>query len=159
VLHRHGFKSTTHERSLYQGTYDGWKMLISQQVDDLAIGCRSVDSIGKLVAIICAEDKIDLRNEGILTSFNGVDVIQSRHYIQMTCESYINRFLEHYGWSSPGNCESSKCPIEPIAMSTIPQLFLDYDAAASSTDVALLEHEVNAGFSYRSILGCVIYVY
>ncbi|KAI2507364.1 Reverse transcriptase (RNA-dependent DNA polymerase) [Fragilaria crotonensis] len=43
VLHRHGFKSTTHERSLYYGTYDGWKMLISRQVDDLAIGCRNVE--------------------------------------------------------------------------------------------------------------------
>lgn len=159
VLHRHGFKSTTHERSLYHGTYDGWKMLISRQVDDLAIGCRNTDSIRKLVAIICAEDKIDLRDEGILTSFNGVDVIQSRHYIQVTCESYIDRFLEHYGWSSPGNRESSERPIEPIAMSTIPQLFLDYDAAAASTEAALMEHEINAGFSYRSILGCVIYVY
>ena len=68
----------------------------------------------------------------ILTSFNGVDVIQSRHYIQVTCESYIDRFLEHYGWSSPGYRESSERPIEPIAMSTIPQLFLDYDAAATA---------------------------
>jgi hypothetical protein len=159
VLHRHGFKSTTHERSLYHGTYDGWKMLISRQVDDLVVGCRNVDSIRKLVAIICAEDKIDLRDEGILTSFNGVDVIQSRHYIQVTCESYIDRFLEHYGWSSPGNRESSERPIEPIAMSTIPQLFINYDAVATSTDAALMEHETNAGFSYRSILGCVIYVY
>ncbi len=74
----------------------------------------------------------------------------------MTCESYIDRFLKHYGWSSPGNRESSKRPIEPIALSTIPQLFLDYNAAASSTDVALMEHEANAGFSYCSILGCVI---
>jgi hypothetical protein len=44
-------------------------------------------------------------------------------------------------------------------MSTIPQLFLDYDAAATSTEAALMEHETNAGFSYCSILGCVIYVY
>jgi hypothetical protein len=159
VLHRHGFKSTTHERSLYHGTYDGWKMLISRQVDDLAIGCCNVDSIRKLVATICAEDKIDLRDEGILTSFNGVDIIQSRHYIQVTCESYIDRFLEHYGWSSPGNRESSDRPIEPIAMSTIPQLFLDYDAAANATPTTLMEYEDSASFSYRSILGCVIYVY
>jgi hypothetical protein len=159
VLHRHGFKSTTHERSLYHGTYDGWKMLISRQVDDLAIGCRNVESIRKLVAVICAEDKIDLRDEGVLNSFNGVDIIQSRHYIQVTCESYIDRFLEHYGWSSPGNRESSERPIEPIAMSTIPQLFLDYDNAATATATALMEYEDNAGFSYRSILGCVIYVY
>jgi hypothetical protein len=88
-------------------------------VDDLAIGCRNVKSIGKLVAVICAEDKIDLRDEGVLNSFNGVDIIQSRHYIQVTCESYIDRFLEHYGWSSPGNRESSERPIEPISMTTI----------------------------------------
>ena len=155
ALHRHGFKSTMHERSLY----DGWKMLISRQVDDLAIGCRNVDSICKLVAIICAKDKIDLRDEGILSSFNGVDVIQSRHYIQVTRESCINRFLEHYGWSSPGNRKSSEQPIEPFAMSTIPQLYLDYNAAATATDAALMDYKVGAGFSYRSILGCVIYVY
>ena len=112
-------------------------------MDDLAIGCRNVKSIRKLFAVISAEDKIDLQDEGVLELFNGVDSIQSRHYIQVTCESYIDRFLEHHGWSSPGNRESSDCPIEPIAMSTIPQLFLEYDAAAN----------------YRSILGCVIYVY
>ncbi|KAI2489070.1 gag-polypeptide of LTR copia-type [Fragilaria crotonensis] len=44
-------------------------------------------------------------------------------------------------------------------MSTIPQLFLDYDNAATATATALMEYEDNAGFSYRSILGCVIYVY
>jgi hypothetical protein len=79
VLHRHGFKYITHERSLYHSTYDRWKMLISRQGDNLAIGCCNVKSIRKLVAIICAEDKIDFRDEGILTSFNGVDVIQSQH--------------------------------------------------------------------------------
>ncbi len=128
-------------------------------MDNLAIGCRNVKSIRKLVAVICTEDKIDLRDEGALKSFNGVDIIQSRHYIQVTCELYIDRFLKHYGWSSPGNRESSKRPIKPIAMSTIPQLFLDYDNAATATATALMEYEVSAGFSFRSILGCVIYVY
>jgi hypothetical protein len=68
VLLRHGFKPTTHERSLYKGTYDGFTMLISRQVDDLAIGCKSIESISKLVYTICVEDKIDLRDEGILDS-------------------------------------------------------------------------------------------
>jgi hypothetical protein len=159
VLLRHGFKSTTHKRSLCHGTYIGWKILISQQVDNLEIGCCNVDSIRKLVATICSKDKIDLRDEGILTSFNGVDIVQSRHYIQVTCESFIHRFLEDYEWPSPGSRESRNRPIEPIAMSTIPQLFLNYDGAANATDAALMEHETSAGFSYHSILGCVIYVY
>jgi hypothetical protein len=57
VLARHGFASTTHERSIYTGVFDGFRMLISRQVDDLAIGCINADSIRKLVAIICSKDK------------------------------------------------------------------------------------------------------
>lgn len=140
VLTRHGFKSTTHERSLYRGSYDGHKMLISQQVDDLAIGCHNIESIQKkLVNIICSEDKIDLRDKGILNSFNGV--------------------VAHYGWASASSRESGDKPIEPIAMSTTPQLFADYDMLASTSPSGLLKHDLTAGFSYRSVLGTVMYVY
>jgi hypothetical protein len=51
-------------------------MLICRQVDDLAIGCVDIDAVQDLVRTICAEDSIDLRDEGILDSFNGVDVEQ-----------------------------------------------------------------------------------
>jgi Reverse transcriptase (RNA-dependent DNA polymerase) len=76
VISRHGFQPTTHERSLYCGVFDGAPMLISRQVDDLAIGCHNVASIRKLVDTICLEDKIDLQHEGVLVlqTFNGVDV-------------------------------------------------------------------------------------
>jgi Reverse transcriptase (RNA-dependent DNA polymerase) len=159
ILARHGFKSTTHERSLYVGVYNGFKMLISRQVDDLAIGSHDLASIHKLVAVICAEDKVDLRDEGILASFNGVDVHQMASYISITCESYIDKLLKHYGWDSTGARESGETPIEPIAMSTIPQLFTDYEALANADSAQLMEFEVLAGFSYRSVLGAVIYVY
>jgi hypothetical protein len=159
VLARHGFVPTTHERSIYTGFFDGFRMLISRQVDDLAIGCINADSIRKLVAIICSEDKIDLRDEGILESFNGIDVKQTQQYIQITCESYIDKFLTHYGWSSASAHESSDKPIEPLALSTIPQLFADYDTNANADANALLEFETAAGFAYRSVLGAIIYIY
>jgi hypothetical protein len=159
VLARHGFVSTTHERSIYTGVFDGFRMLISRQVDDLAIGCINADSIRKLVAIICSEDKIDLRDEGMLESFNGIDVKQTQQYIQITCESYIDKFLTHYGWSSAAVHESSEKPIEPLAFSTIPQLFADYDSNANADANALLEFETAAGFAYRSVLGAIIYIY
>jgi len=73
-------------------------MFISRQVDDLAIGCSNSASIRKIVTIICDEDNIDLCDEGVLASFNGIVVRQTRLYIQITCESYIDKFLEHYGW-------------------------------------------------------------
>jgi hypothetical protein len=134
-------------------------MLISRQVDDLAIGCINAESIRKLVAIICSEDKIDLRDKGILESFNGVDVKQTRDYIQITCESYIDKFLRHYGWSAASANESSEKPIEPLTLSTIPQLFTDYEANANADTNTLLEFETTADFAYRSVLGAVIYIY
>jgi hypothetical protein len=57
-------------------------MLISRQVDDLAVGCNNVDAIRDLVRVICTEDGIDLRDEGILESFNGGDVEQTDRYIK-----------------------------------------------------------------------------
>ena len=44
-------------------------------------------------------------------------------------------------------------------MSILPQLFADYNSMANATPKTLLEFELAAGFSYRSVLGAVIYVY
>ena len=96
-------------------------MLICRQVDDLAIGCVDIDAIQDLVRVICAEDSIDLRDEGILNSFNGVNVEQRDRYIKITCKSYIDKLLAHYGWSSSGLRDTDEKPIEPPAASTTQQ--------------------------------------
>ena len=62
-------------------------MLICRQVDDLAIGCADPDATHDLVATICNEDKIDLRDEGIVDSFNSVDVHQTDRYVKSTRQS------------------------------------------------------------------------
>ena len=159
VLARHGFTSTTHERSLYQGTFNSHRMLICRQVDDLAIGCANADAIRDLVRVICTEDDIDLRDEGILESFNGVDVEQTDRYINITCESYIDKLLAHYGWSSSGSRETDEKPIEPLAASTTQQMFEDYATAPRAETREYRDLETAAGFSYRSVLGALIYAY
>jgi hypothetical protein len=159
VIARHGFTSTTHERSLYQGVYKGHRMLICRQVDDLAIGCVDINAIQDLVRVICAEDSIDLRDEGILNSFNGVNVEQRDRYIKITCESYIDKLLAHYGWSSSGLRDTDEKPIEPLAASTTQQMFDDYATAPRDGSVEYCDLETAAGFSYRSVLGALIYAY
>ena len=62
VIARHGFTSTTHEQSLYQGNFKGHRMLICRQVDDLAIGCSDPNAVHDLVRTICQEDGINLRD-------------------------------------------------------------------------------------------------
>jgi hypothetical protein len=119
VIALHGFKSTTHERSIYQGFFKGQQMLICCQVDYLAIGCSDPDIIRNLVTTICREDGIDLRDEGILDSFNGVDVQQTDQYVKITCESYIDKLLAHYGWTAAGVHDTNSKPIEPLASSSL----------------------------------------
>jgi hypothetical protein len=159
VIARHGFHSTTHERSLYQGVYKGHRMLICRQVDDLAIGCIDINAIKDLVRAICANDGIDLRDEGVLDSFNGVDVEQRDRYIKITCETYIDKLLAHYGWSSSGSRETDEKPIEPLAASTTQQMFDDYTTAPRAGTLEYCDLETAAGFSYRSVLGALIYAY
>jgi hypothetical protein len=159
VMARHGFQSTTHERSLYRGIYKGHRMLICRQVDDLAIGCADIGAVKDLVRIICSEDGIDLRDEGILTTFNGVDVQQRDRYIKITCESYIDKLLAHYGWSSSGSRDTGERPIEPLAASTTQQLFDNYATAPRDGTAEYCDLETAAGFSYRSVLGALIYAY
>ena len=159
VIARHGFKSTVHERSLYYGSYKGHRMLICRQVDDLAIGCSDPDAIRDLVATICREDGIDLRDEGILSSFNGVDVEQTDRYIKISCESYIDKLLAHYGWSAPGSRDGDAKPLEPLPSSTLQQMFADYETSPSDGTPDHTALEISAGFSYRSVLGALIYAY
>ena len=159
VIARHGFKSTTHERSLYQGVYKGHRMLICRQVDDLAIGCVDPAAIRDLVRTICREDGIDLRDEGILNSFNGVDVEQTDKYIKISCETYIDKLLAHYGWSAAGTRETDVKPIEPIAASTLQQLLTDYETSPPDGSLEHAALELSAGFSYCSVLGALIYAY
>ncbi|KAI2495455.1 hypothetical protein MHU86_19042 [Fragilaria crotonensis] len=142
-----------------KGTYKGHRMLICRQVDDMAIGCVNVDAIKDLVRVICAEDGIDLRDEGILNSFNGVDVDQRDRYIKITCETYIDKLLAHYGWSSSGSRETDEKPIEPLAASTTQQMFDDYANAPRDGTAEYYDLETAAGFSYRSVLGALIYAY
>ena len=159
VIARHGFTATTHERSIYSGVYKGHRMLICRQVDDLAIGCTDVAAIRDLVSTICSEDGIDLRDEGVLSSFNGVDVEQTDRYIRISCESYIDKLLSHYGWSAPGTHECESKPIEPLVSSTISQLFSDYDGSPRDGSPEHAALATAAGFSYRSVLGALIYAY
>jgi hypothetical protein len=80
---------TTHERSIYRGKIDGKIVLLCLQVDDLAVACSDpsvaqglIDSIGKIV---------DLKSQGILSSFNGIDIDQRREYVKVSCQSYLAR--------------------------------------------------------------------
>ena len=47
-----------------------------------------IDSIGK---------NVDLKSQGILNSFNGIDIDQRREYVKVSCQSYLTRMLRAHG--------------------------------------------------------------
>jgi len=95
ILDKVGFKNTTHEKNICTGKFCDERVLLARQVDDFALGCRQ-ESAAKSV---CAKTgaKLTLHNEaealfehlGLVDSFDGYDVLQTRDYIKLSAESYI----------------------------------------------------------------------
>jgi hypothetical protein len=108
---------TTHERSIYRGKIDGKVVPLCRQVEDLAVACSDpsvaqglIDSIGKIV---------DLKSQGILNSFHGIDIDQRGEHVKVSCQSYLACMLKAHGWDKPSPTEKSDSkPIEPLAAST-----------------------------------------
>ena len=155
ILSDLGFKSTTHERSIYRGTIDGQRVLICRQVDDLAVACGDVSVSKGIIARI--GERVDMTGNSILTSFNGVDVEQTRDYIKISCASYIERVLESHGWNTAQPNESNRAHIEPLSPTMIQALHTAIGPDDNTVDASNLANEMH--FSYRSVLGELIYAY
>jgi len=125
ILNSVGFKNTTHKKNIYTGTFCGEKVLLVCQVDDFALGCCQESTAKSVYAEIGA--KLTLHNEadapfeylGLVDSFDGYDVLQTRDYIKLSAESYIRRLLKAHGWENPSPRESSNKPKPPLHKSDV----------------------------------------
>jgi hypothetical protein len=85
-----------------------------------------IDSIGK---------EVDLKSQGTLESYNGIDVDQRRKYVKISCQSYLTRMLKTHGWDKPSPTEKSDSkPIEPLAASTAEELSTSIGPTEGSTE-------------------------
>jgi hypothetical protein len=163
ILTEVGFTSTTHERNIYQMTYKDHRILLCRQVDDFCISCTDPVIADEVLDKICAvkdyEGKhIDLVKLGICTAYNGLDVSQTRDYTALSVSTYIQRLLLQHGWETPSLEErkpGSK-PFEPISPSIVPDLDTVGPSENTSEHAAL---QTQYGFSYRGLLGELIYAY
>jgi len=164
ILEKVGFKNTTHEKNIYTGQFSGEKALLVRQVDDFALGCRQ-DSTAKSVHAEIGT-KLALHNEaeapfeylGLVDSFDGYDVLQTRDYIKLSAKSYIQRLLKAHGWDNPSPRESSNKPKPSLHESDVANLF---NLAAGPVENAP-EHkalEAEQGFGCRSNLGEILFAY
>jgi hypothetical protein len=85
-----------HEPCLYLGIINGKRIILMRQVDDFAIAAPDSHTADLLLDMIDDKLSIPIKRHGLLDMYNGVDVLQSRHYIRISCTSFINKISEKY---------------------------------------------------------------
>ena len=98
-----------------------------RQVDDFLISCkqeniakRIYDYIGKKLQLN-GEKVPPFKYLGPAKDYNGVDIDQTKQYIQISCSGYIDRLTRAHGWDKPDNTEIKSRPTAPI-----PERSLDF---------------------------------
>ena len=164
ILRELGFKNTTHEKNIYSGTFLGEKVLLVRQVDDFAFGCKSEATAKHICTQIGAKLQLHVESTapfdylGLVDSFDGYDVTQTRDYIKISAESYIRRLLKAHGWENPSPREDSRKPKPPLHESDVAGLFnLAAGPCENTPEHKQLEEQM--GFGYRSVLGEVLFAY
>ena len=161
IINQMKFRNTTHERNLYSGTIDGIDMLVCRQVDDFAIGATHergpnlfIEKIREHVAAEFSAMGAET-DEGMYERFNGLDVLQTRDYIKLGCESYIDRVLKSHGWDTP----TAKDPenLVPIRPEVTDKLMLLKGPHEKTEEAKALQRKHH--FSYRNLLGELVYAY
>jgi hypothetical protein len=101
ILRDIGLTPTIHEPCIYSGLILGKRVLFMWQVDDFAISAPSQLIADHLFDLIDDKLSIPMKRQGLVTLYNGLNILQTRDYIKVSCETYIywisNIHLDH-GW-------------------------------------------------------------
>jgi hypothetical protein len=166
-----GFDCCTHEPCLYfkrdpkassegeedhevymKKTANNGFVLILRQVDDFAISGTSREECNKVRQLIQNQMANELHDLGVIKRFNGLDIHQTRDYLKISCEIYIDKIVSHHGWQ---NEKAADRPV-PMRNDAAYQATLEL-ATAPETEKEQRELEKAMGFSYRQAIGELIF--
>jgi hypothetical protein len=92
---------TIHEPCIYLGLIVGERILFMCQVNNFAISAPFQRIVNHLLDLIDDKLSIPMKHQGLVMLCNGLDILQTRDYIKVSCETYIDRIsnihLTH-GW-------------------------------------------------------------
>ena len=147
------FKPTTHEPCLYhKRDANGNLILILRQVDDFLIAGPTLDDCQQIRNQIAGMMTNAMNDLGVIKRFNGVDIDQTRDYIKLSCETYIDKIVSHHGWTN------EKCREFPIPMRNDSTSLTEIQTSTGPTDPKLCkELEKQMGFNYRQAIGELIF--
>jgi hypothetical protein len=148
-----GFDHTTHEPCLYFKHYpEHGLILILWQVNDFLISAKTRQIADKVCQQIQSKMTNELNNLGVTKHFNGMDVAQTKHYVKISCRTYINKIISHHIWANKKH--SSK----PIPMQTDSSYLATLELTNGPKDPAeqrALEKQM--GLNYQQVIGEAIF--
>ena len=130
-------------------------MLFLRQVDDFAVASTNDDINMAIIQAIDKEMEIDIKDLGRMTRYNGVDVTQTKEFIKLSNETYIDKILEDHAWllhddhiaAKPSPIKSERDYSRQLETATPP-----------STESEERKLQLEMGFNYRQAIGKLIYL-
>jgi hypothetical protein len=148
------FKPTTHEPCLYQGEYKGKEVLFLRQVDDFAVAAKTSETATAIINEIDKYMMIEIKDLGQLERYNGVDIVQGRHYIKLNNPTYIQKIIDEHKWM----IDSSNMPNKPVLMNDDKKYIQSIETAVPpSTEMEQRKLQMEMNFNYRQAIGELIY--
>jgi hypothetical protein len=114
-----GFRPLRHKACLYIGKFENLEVLVCRQTDDFMFGGESEPSLRRLANKIGKEVDF-LVTYGLITHYNGLEVVQDRDYGHIHVGPYIDKILNNHGWGTSGKDEDQI--IEPVHTSSIKEI-------------------------------------
>ena len=142
-----------------------------RQVDDFAFACADEQTaknffnvLGQLLKLP-SEDEVPFKYLGQVDDFNGVDIIQSKQYIEISCQKYIDRVLKSHGWETQSKNEqtlainslTTEKPISLIPSDANEKIYTSDGPLEGTKEYKLLSEKF--GFKYRTLLGELMFCY
>ena len=124
-------------------------MFFLRQVDDFAISSSNTETINQLLQDIDNNHlKTPLKKLGILKNFNGIDVLQSKHFVKISCTRYINKLLQAHKWIN----ENTRKVTSPMTYNH--KMLSEMATTVGPVDVTKASKlELQNSFRYRQAIG------
>jgi hypothetical protein len=96
ILRNLGLTPTIHKPCLYSGIINGKWIMLMRQVDNFVIAAPDQHTADILLDQLDKKLTMPIKRQGLLDMFNGVDIVQTKHYIKTDCHTYIDKFCTKY---------------------------------------------------------------
>ncbi len=84
------------EPCIYHGVIDGERVLFKWQVDNFLLAAKSANIANKAFDLIDAHLCMPMKRQGLVSMYNGLDIQQSRWYIKISVQTWLQIMMEPY---------------------------------------------------------------